>query len=198
MTLFKSALSAITLFFILTGTSLAGSYHYNNCGDDNSQCANPVAYSESFIANNIDTQTHWSLLTGKYNTSEWSFSSLTAPGLKISSAILEVKNNAFGSFSFDNLYSGSSTFPYFTYVGSLNGGIDVFSLSSSLFDELLAGLSFKAIFSSKYEFVDWAKLTVEGEYCPPVSEVPVPAAAFLFAPALLGFMGLRRKSKQAV
>lgn len=31
-----------------------------------------------------------------------------------------------------------------------------------------------------------------------VSEVPVPAAAFLFAPALLGFMGLRRKAnKQA-
>jgi hypothetical protein len=31
-----------------------------------------------------------------------------------------------------------------------------------------------------------------------VSEVPVPAAAFLFAPALLGFLGLRRKAaKQA-
>jgi len=29
------------------------------------------------------------------------------------------------------------------------------------------------------------------------SEVPVPAAAFLFAPALLGFLGLRRKAKQA-
>ena len=30
-----------------------------------------------------------------------------------------------------------------------------------------------------------------------VSAVPVPAAAFLFAPALLGFMGLRRKAKKA-
>tara|TARA_R110001606_G_scaffold395213_1_gene567082 strand:+ start:83369 stop:84001 length:633 start_codon:yes stop_codon:yes gene_type:complete len=29
----------------------------------------------------------------------------------------------------------------------------------------------------------------------PVSAVPIPAAAFLFAPALLGFMGLRRKAK---
>ncbi|RLB64101.1 MAG: hypothetical protein DRH08_10205 [Deltaproteobacteria bacterium] len=26
-------------------------------------------------------------------------------------------------------------------------------------------------------------------------EVPIPAAAFMFAPALLGFMGLRRKAK---
>lgn len=31
----------------------------------------------------------------------------------------------------------------------------------------------------------------------PVSQVPVPAAAFLFAPALIGFMGLRRKAKKA-
>ena len=28
--------------------------------------------------------------------------------------------------------------------------------------------------------------------------VPVPAAAFLFAPALLGFIGLRRKAKNTV
>lgn len=31
-----------------------------------------------------------------------------------------------------------------------------------------------------------------------VSAVPVPAAVFLFAPALLGFMGLRRKAKNTV
>lgn len=31
-----------------------------------------------------------------------------------------------------------------------------------------------------------------------VSAVPVPAAAFLFAPALLGFMGLRRKAKNSI
>lgn len=31
-----------------------------------------------------------------------------------------------------------------------------------------------------------------------VSQVPIPAAAFLFAPALLGFMGLRRKAKNTV
>jgi len=31
-----------------------------------------------------------------------------------------------------------------------------------------------------------------------VSEVPIPAAAFMFAPALLGFLGLRRKAKNTV
>jgi len=28
--------------------------------------------------------------------------------------------------------------------------------------------------------------------------LPIPAAAFLFAPALLGFIGLRRKAKNSV
>ena len=31
-----------------------------------------------------------------------------------------------------------------------------------------------------------------------VSEVPIPAAAFMFAPALLGLMGLRRRAKNKV
>ena len=33
---------------------------------------------------------------------------------------------------------------------------------------------------------------------PSVGEVPIPAAAFMFAPALLGFMGLRRKAKNSL
>jgi len=52
--------------------------------------------------------------------------------------------------------------------------------------------------------VDW-RASTPGDYVrvltafsPGASEVPVPAAAFLFAPALLGFMGLRRKAKLAV
>lgn len=49
--------------------------------------------------------------------------------------------------------------------------------------------------------VDWTAsspgdyVRVLTAYSPGVSEVPVPAALFLFAPALLGFMGLRRKAK---
>jgi len=38
---------------------------------------------------------------------------------------------------------------------------------------------------------------IEENIAPP-AVVPVPAAAFLFAPALLGFMGLRRKAKNSV
>jgi hypothetical protein len=39
---------------------------------------------------------------------------------------------------------------------------------------------------------------IEERTAPPIGEVPIPAAAFLFAPALLGFMGLRRKAKNSV
>lgn len=38
-------------------------------------------------------------------------------------------------------------------------------------------------------------LSDEARGLPPVSEVPIPAAAFLFAPALLGFMGFRRRAQ---
>jgi len=37
-----------------------------------------------------------------------------------------------------------------------------------------------------------------GEYCQSPGEVPVPAAVWLFGSGLVGFMGLRRKSKLAV
>jgi hypothetical protein len=36
-------------------------------------------------------------------------------------------------------------------------------------------------------FLDWTQSSV--------STVPVPAALFMFAPALLGFLGLRRKTR---
>jgi len=38
---------------------------------------------------------------------------------------------------------------------------------------------------------------IEEREAPPVSAVPIPAAAFMFAPALLGLMGLRRKVKNS-
>jgi len=67
-----------------------------------------------------------------------------------------------------------------------------------LFDDIHTGINFKASFLLDSENIFQAMLSIEGEYCPPVSDVPIPAAAFLFAPALLAFMGLRRKAKNSV
>lgn len=48
--------------------------------------------------------------------------------------------------------------------------------------------------TGRFDFTNSSIVTIE---LTNVSAVPVPAAAFLFAPALLGFMGLRRKAKIA-
>ena len=57
-----------------------------------------------------------------------------------------------------------------------------------------------AIFTSSFITLNSASLgnLVLGSAGSVVSAVPIPAAAFLFAPALLGFMGLRRKAKNTV
>lgn len=62
---------------------------------------------------------------------------------------------------------------------------DSFLNSEGLPQQLFLDLNF-----SSYESIGSFTLTN-------VSEVPVPAAAFLFGPALLGFLGLRRKAKVA-
>ena len=68
-----------------------------------------------------------------------------------------------------------------------------------------ADIVFTALLSDMYTVVTGYNLKVLGTaqstftgYDVNISEVPVPAALFLFAPALLGFLGLRRKSALAV
>jgi len=57
---------------------------------------------------------------------------------------------------------------------------------------LLSFLLFKPFGDSAYAGLDNLNLSVTNP-----NAVPIPAAAFMFAPALLGFMGLRRRSKKA-
>ncbi len=78
---------------------------------------------------------------------------------------------------------GSQTPTGFTGVGELHGVI----LLSGSFDSI----SFTHIGEN------WHGFTIGVEGLAPVSQVPVPAAAFLFAPALLGFLGFRRKVRKA-
>jgi len=60
---------------------------------------------------------------------------------------------------------------------------------------LIDGLSLKALFTDNSEDVFWSKLEVSGVYCPPISEVPLPAAVWLFGSGLMGFMAVRRRTK---
>lgn len=176
---------ASLLFLCFSGVASATAIQHNDCGDGGSTCDTP--FSQTLTTTDINTYNY---------LSSWSFDAVTAPSLAISSATLKVQTNASGNW-WDNLYAGSNSFPYITYVGHLDGGIDVFSLSSSLFDEVMSGLSLGATFDSKSEYASWSQLIVDGTYCPPVSQVPVPAALWLFAPALMGFTALRKRAKKA-
>ena len=62
-------------------------------------------------------------------------------------------------------------------------------VSTSLFTEALLSDSVGNGGSLSYGYVD------NFQYGDGTGEVPIPAAAFMFAPALLGFMGLRRRAK---
>ena len=176
---------------VASATYLPNNYHYHHggCGNQGNTCDTP--FTKTLETTDINTKTHWGLF-GKYNTSQWSFDSVNAPGLNIDNATLKVQSNATGYYKFDNLFSGLN------FIGHLSGGIDVFNVADSLFDKIMSGLSLTAIFNTKYESVSWSQLTVNGTYCPPVSEVPVPAALWLFAPALMGFTALRRRAKKSL
>jgi len=88
--------------------------------------------------------------------------------------------------SFGNLQGYNNGSLVWSVATSLNGSYENYGAQAGAIDELRLG--FGGVF-----LVD--DLSLNGVS---VSAVPIPAAAFLFAPALLGFMGLRRKAKNSV
>ncbi len=84
-------------------------------------------------------------------------------------------------FTFTGTDINIGTFNFLTFA-SVIGSFDSILLPS------FAGFNFDVVFGDTF-----ANLVISQS----VSEVPVPAALFLFGPALLGFMGLRRRAKMA-
>ncbi len=95
--------------------------------------------------------------------------------------------NAAGNDSFEVVFGGSvlANIPFTAF----NAGWTTLNLMATV----NAGDSFSVSTGSN----DNIGLIIDNISIAKVSEVPIPAAAFLFAPALLGFMGFRRKAKQA-
>jgi len=196
-----AVIAGILLTLGMINSAFAGSWHgYHggpkwhggNCGGGGgSECKNPEKYSETFYTKDFNTKDKW-----KGKKVYWGFDAIDAPGLEISSATLTVKTSS--NAWLDHVW-GENKQSWFgvSYIGKLTGGEDVFSLSSKFFDEIVDGITFKAFFSKDSENIFWASLNVNGKYCPPVSEVPLPAAVWLFGSALVGFTGFRRRLKKA-
>ena len=205
MKFYKSAMLVAAMLLGFSTLVSAHGYDVNKkykgggCGDNGapSLCDNPQAYSTTLDAEVTNYDNYGFFGWGKTSEAYMDFDAINEPTLKITSATLSVKSNADGSWFSDGLWTLDNHFPYLTYVGKLDGGVDVFQLSSNLFDEILAGISFTAVFDKIKEDVFWASLTVDGEYCPPVSEVPVPAAVWLLGSGLMGMTAMRRRKKTA-
>jgi len=98
--------------------------------------------------------------------------------------------------SWNNLFNISSSY------GEIGWGMDTMSTDST-HAEYIAALDFSSVqarFLRIYatggdNYYSVGELQAFGS---DISAVPVPAAVFMFAPALLGFLGLRRKAKNTV
>ena len=82
-----------------------------------------------------------------------------------------------------NLIPNSSSTRYiYLNTDTMLGGIGIYNPFDTTFDQYGFG----------YALYPYSVFMVKGSYVPP-SQVPLPASLFLFAPALLGLIGLRRK-----
>lgn len=199
MKFYKSAMLVATM--LLGFSTLASASTKGVCGGDNgspSLCDNPQEYSETFKVDSFNNP-----IDG-FNKFYASFDAITQPNLTIESAYLTVSSNSNGHS--DSVWAKD----YFwgndldwDKVGKLKhfdyDGTKTFELESSFFDDILSGLNIKVWFGNWKEKPFWAELTVNGKYCPPVgvSEVPVPAALWLFGSGLMGFTAMRRRKKTA-
>jgi hypothetical protein len=187
MKLLKKTFAATALILSISGVASASTYHGSTSSDNLEQ------YSQDFTTTDFSVD-HF------FNKYYFGFDALVTPAddFKITSATLTIDTKSNGLF--DTLYAYDNG--YLTAPAAIkHGGLSTYTLGASLFDDILAGIDFKAWFTfGLFESITKATLSVKGEYAtaPSVSEVPLPAAAFLFAPALLGFMGLRRKAKNTI
>ena len=130
---------------------------------------------------NVKVDSHLIFLntaSGSLNTNAtWTFDGLIAGVMSDQNGLLMTATD--GQFAaFSNYFTTGTPAPFITQGLESNDG---YSIAGNV-------LSLNMRVS---EPGDWIRVLT-------VSAVPVPAAVFLFAPALLGFMGLRRKAKNLV
>lgn len=129
-------------------------------------------YSEGFASAATDSLFNLYTGTGLFQGSTSDFNNVANLGCRLS-------NNCLLHTAFDQLTDINYHFKAFANWNEENDHHDK-AYTNTLWAGVYANVS----------FLEWAPVGV--------SEVPIPAAAFMFAPALLGFMGLRRRAKVTV
>ncbi len=104
----------------------------------------------------------------------------------------------------DKGWSANTTYnfhlDFFTTSGEIS--IQVTDGTTTLWDVTINDTTYTSGQFGFYIFsqanVEYSGFTQTGGVIIPPNAVPIPAAAFMFAPALLGFLGLRRKTKNTI
>ena len=154
---------------LLDGTGIINSnVNVNGTSASNLASVAPGNSIGTLTINGDYTQGEFGLLDIEFN--ETKIDLLAISGIASLGGILD--------FTFTGTDINIGTFNFLTFA-SVIGSFDSILLPS------FEGFNFDVIFGDTF-----ANLVVTSS----VSEVPVPAALFLFGPALLGFLGLRRKA----
>jgi hypothetical protein len=173
----------VTTSYTESGVSFTGSYAYTST----TVAASPGG---DFFASNSSTG-FVQLLFGSSMTIAMADSSLFSLGsvdlAEYSTVFVSPATITFTGY----LSGGGTTSQTFTTDGVIDGPAGLADFESFVFNASFTGLASlvadTTVFSMDNLEVNPAS----------VSAVPVPAAAFMFAPALLGFLGLRRKTNQS-
>ena len=148
--------------------------------------ASSINVEDTTIAAGTKVDSHLIFLktdgTGLTRTARWTFDGdILGVMVDQSGTQMAATNNL---FAFGNYFSDST--PTFNFLGlELNNNTDGYIFPNS------KAITIKMYVNSPG---DWMRVITRSA----VPEVPVPAALFMFAPALLGFLGLRRKTKTAI
>jgi len=136
---------------------------------------------------------HYGMGNGNWTSSKNGFTGLNTASGTMTFTFSQAVSYAGG---FINYHSTAGTI--LTAFGSSGSVLEQYTINDLIFGGDFRGISrstadiFSIGLSDNYVVLD--DLTFGSS----VGEVPVPAALLMFAPALLGFMGLRRKAKNSV
>lgn len=181
----------VILFVMISGVVKAASIEYAIKGIGSGEL-NGTSFTDSAFSIDLvgDTSQYDGVAVDPLSSASVTIDGLGTTVLNIATRIgFNSGNNAV----FFSRSSGIDLFDFYTSApvdlttafGPISGN-NVFAIQQ--FNDVSSSLGLLSFFSA-------SNVTFSAAL-PGVSEVPVPAAAFLFGPALLGFLGLRRKTKQ--
>tara|TARA_R110002111_G_scaffold108420_2_gene167140 strand:- start:604 stop:1203 length:600 start_codon:yes stop_codon:yes gene_type:complete len=120
-------------------------------------------------------------------------------------AAIENLNVNIDGLDLGTIFNGNVNDDAFNFPGDAGGNTTTLltgtaTISQAAFNALIADSLLTLTFTESFLVAPTLELygTITFADMPNVSQVPIPAAAMLFAPALLGFFGLRRKVKTTI